>query len=212
MGRLLHFGHRDLYLYDHPELGHSLHDKHPDGSGICYSSRLRPNINCAPCYHSWLGGDGSSLYQYNCRCPSFRTWGQSEPRAGTAVLSATPSMPVRGQRAAIEISSNREMLLDPGLDAGRDLARITRFRHAQNRIARCDGEGEAQVLLDDQDGEFACAAFPPQHLRQAQDHRGLQAFDISSISRSRGLESSARAMISIFCSPPLSVPAGWRPR
>lgn len=65
MGRLLHFGHRDLYLYDHPELSHSLYDKHPDGSGICYSSRLRPKINCAPCYHSWLGGDGSSLYQYN---------------------------------------------------------------------------------------------------------------------------------------------------
>jgi N,N-dimethylformamidase len=65
MGRLLHFGHQDVYLYDHPELGHSLYDKHADGSGICYSSRLRPNINCAPRYHSWLGGDGSSLYQYN---------------------------------------------------------------------------------------------------------------------------------------------------
>jgi N,N-dimethylformamidase len=65
MGRLLHFGHQDVYLYDHPELGHSLYDKHADGSGICHSSRLRPNINCAPRYHSWLGGDGSSLYQYN---------------------------------------------------------------------------------------------------------------------------------------------------
>jgi N,N-dimethylformamidase len=65
MGRLLHFGHQDVYLYDHPELGHSLYDKHADGSGICISSRLRPNINCAPRYHSWLGGDGSSLYQYN---------------------------------------------------------------------------------------------------------------------------------------------------
>jgi N,N-dimethylformamidase len=65
MGRLLHFGHQDVYLYDHPELCHSLYDKHADGSGVCYSSRLRPNINCAPRYHSWLGGDGSSLYQYN---------------------------------------------------------------------------------------------------------------------------------------------------
>jgi N,N-dimethylformamidase len=65
MGRLLHFGHQDVYLYDHPALCHSLYDKHADGSGICYSSRLRPNINCAPRYHSWLGGDGSSLYQYN---------------------------------------------------------------------------------------------------------------------------------------------------
>ncbi len=65
MGRLLHFGHQDVYLYDHPEIGYSLYDKHTDGSGICYSSRLRPVLNCAPGYHSWLGGDGSSLYQYN---------------------------------------------------------------------------------------------------------------------------------------------------
>ncbi len=65
MGRLLHFGHQDVYLYDHPEIGYSLYDKHADGSGICYSSRLRPVINYAPRYHSWLGGDGSSLYQYN---------------------------------------------------------------------------------------------------------------------------------------------------
>jgi N,N-dimethylformamidase len=65
MGRLLHFGHQDVYLYDHPELCYSLYDTHADGSGICYSSRLRPVLNCAPRYHSWLGGDGSSLYQYN---------------------------------------------------------------------------------------------------------------------------------------------------
>lgn len=65
MGRLLHLGHQDVYLYEHPEIGLSLYDKHADGSGICYSSRLRPNINCAPRYHSWLGGDGSGLYQYN---------------------------------------------------------------------------------------------------------------------------------------------------
>jgi N,N-dimethylformamidase len=65
MGRLLDFGHQDVYLYNHPELCHSLYDKHADGSGVCYSSRLRPVLNCAPCYHSWLGGDGSSLYQYN---------------------------------------------------------------------------------------------------------------------------------------------------
>ena len=65
MGRLLDFGHQDVYLYDHPEICHSLYDKHADGSGVCYSSRLRPVINYAPRYHSWLGGDGSSLYQYN---------------------------------------------------------------------------------------------------------------------------------------------------
>ncbi len=65
MGRLLQFGHADLYMYDHPELGGSLYDAHADGSGVCYSSRLRPNLNFSPQYHSWLGGHGSALYQYN---------------------------------------------------------------------------------------------------------------------------------------------------
>ncbi len=65
MGRLLTFGHTDLYMYDHAELGGSLYDTHADGSGTNYSSRLRPNLNFAPRYHSWLGGPGSALYQYN---------------------------------------------------------------------------------------------------------------------------------------------------
>ncbi len=65
MGRLLTFGHADLYMYAHPELGGSLYDTHADGSGVCYSSRLRPNLNFSPRYHSWLGGHGSALYQYN---------------------------------------------------------------------------------------------------------------------------------------------------
>ncbi|WP_336802092.1 N,N-dimethylformamidase beta subunit family domain-containing protein [Kaistia sp. MMO-174] len=65
MGRLLTFGHTDLYMYDHPELGGSHYDTHADGSGVCYSSRLRPNLNFSPRYHSWLGGPGSALYQYN---------------------------------------------------------------------------------------------------------------------------------------------------
>jgi N,N-dimethylformamidase len=65
MNRLLPFGHADIYLYDHPELGGSLYDCHADGSGVCYSSRLRPVLNFSACYHSWLGGHGSALYQYN---------------------------------------------------------------------------------------------------------------------------------------------------
>jgi N,N-dimethylformamidase len=65
MNRLLTFGHADLYMYEHPELGGSLYDSHADGSGVCYSSRLRPVLNCTPRYHSWLGGHGSALYQYN---------------------------------------------------------------------------------------------------------------------------------------------------
>ncbi|MGH7188447.1 MAG: N,N-dimethylformamidase beta subunit family domain-containing protein, partial [Acetobacteraceae bacterium] len=65
MGRLLQFGHADLYMYEHPELAGSLYDSHADGSGVCYSSRLRPILNFMPRYHSWLGGHGSALYQYN---------------------------------------------------------------------------------------------------------------------------------------------------
>lgn len=65
MNRLLTFGHSDVYLYEHPELGGSLYDCHADGSGVCYSSRLRPVLNFSPRYHSWLGGHGSALYQYN---------------------------------------------------------------------------------------------------------------------------------------------------
>ena len=65
MNRLLPFGHADLYLYDHPELGGSLYDCHADGSGVAYSSRLRPVLNFSARYHSWLGGHGSALYQYN---------------------------------------------------------------------------------------------------------------------------------------------------
>ncbi|WP_027132972.1 N,N-dimethylformamidase beta subunit family domain-containing protein [Geminicoccus roseus] len=65
MNRLLPFGHSDMYMYYHPELGGSLYDSHADGSGVCYSSRLRPVLNFTSRYHSWLGGHGSALYQYN---------------------------------------------------------------------------------------------------------------------------------------------------
>lgn len=65
IGRLLEFGHADFYLYDHPEIGGSVYDAHADGSGVVYSSRLRPVLNFTSQYHSWLGGHGSALWQYN---------------------------------------------------------------------------------------------------------------------------------------------------
>jgi N,N-dimethylformamidase len=65
IGRLLQFGHSDLYMYAHLELGGSLYDRHLDGSGVCYTSRLRPVLNFSSRYHSWLGGHGSGLWQYN---------------------------------------------------------------------------------------------------------------------------------------------------
>lgn len=44
------FDPRDRFLVDHPELGKSLYDVHRDGSGVAYSSRLRPIMNMRPDY------------------------------------------------------------------------------------------------------------------------------------------------------------------
>jgi N,N-dimethylformamidase len=41
---------RDRWLARHPELGGSLYDVHSDGSGVMYSSRLRPIVNIRPDY------------------------------------------------------------------------------------------------------------------------------------------------------------------
>ncbi|MDE0308106.1 MAG: hypothetical protein OXI87_24955 [Albidovulum sp.] len=38
----------ELYLHEHRELGHSTYDYHQDGSGVCYSSRLRPVLTMRP--------------------------------------------------------------------------------------------------------------------------------------------------------------------
>ena len=58
-GRLLVAGPEDLFLNEHPEYGDSLYGEHSDGSGICYSSRLRPVVNLRPNSPLWIfGGDG----------------------------------------------------------------------------------------------------------------------------------------------------------
>lgn len=44
------------YLSHHPELGLSIYDLHSDGSGVCYSSRLRPIPNMRPDYQFWQTG------------------------------------------------------------------------------------------------------------------------------------------------------------
>ncbi len=46
----------DQYLLDHPELGASIYDRHPDGSGICHSSRLRPLLTMRPQFLMWMHG------------------------------------------------------------------------------------------------------------------------------------------------------------
>jgi N,N-dimethylformamidase len=55
----------DVYLHEHREYGASCYDSHSDGSGVCYTSRLRPILTMRPKYASWLGGKGSSLWQMN---------------------------------------------------------------------------------------------------------------------------------------------------
>lgn len=53
------------HLNLHPELGASLYDVHSDGSGICYSSRLRPILNMRPKAQTATAGIGSMLWGYN---------------------------------------------------------------------------------------------------------------------------------------------------
>jgi len=64
-GRLVPFDKYSLFLNEHREYGLSLYDTHSDGSGVCYSSRLRPILNMRPKHISSLGGAGSSLWQFN---------------------------------------------------------------------------------------------------------------------------------------------------
>ncbi|MEQ8651595.1 MAG: N,N-dimethylformamidase [Kiloniellales bacterium] len=55
----------NLLIDAHPEWGPSLYDQHSDGSGVCYSSLLRPILNMRPGYVSSFGGAGSSLREFN---------------------------------------------------------------------------------------------------------------------------------------------------
>lgn len=64
-GRLLEHDRQDIYRHEHREYGASCYDTHSDGSGICYSSRLRPILNMRPKCRAWIGGKGSALWQFN---------------------------------------------------------------------------------------------------------------------------------------------------
>ncbi len=64
-GRLLQMNPCDLFMQQHPELGLCFYDLHSDGSGVYYSSRLRPIINMQPKHIGHLGGRGSNLWQFN---------------------------------------------------------------------------------------------------------------------------------------------------
>ena len=52
----------DLALNVHREFGLSLYSVHTDGSGVFYSSRLRPILNIRPKYRNWMT---PSLWQFN---------------------------------------------------------------------------------------------------------------------------------------------------
>lgn len=54
-----------VFLNEHREYGHSLYDRHSDGSGVCYSSRLRPMLNLRPKLESNHGARPSNLWQFN---------------------------------------------------------------------------------------------------------------------------------------------------
>ena len=47
---------RERWLDCHPELGSSVYDTHPDGTGICYSSRLRPIVTMRPQFKLFING------------------------------------------------------------------------------------------------------------------------------------------------------------
>jgi N,N-dimethylformamidase len=49
---------------DHPGYGRSTYNRHRDGSGICYSSRLRPVLTWRPRYLTFLDARGSGIRHY----------------------------------------------------------------------------------------------------------------------------------------------------
>jgi N,N-dimethylformamidase len=51
----------DRWLARHPEYGHSLYDRHRDGSGVSYSSLRRPIPNIRPDYLHWVSGEPRHL-------------------------------------------------------------------------------------------------------------------------------------------------------
>ena len=61
---------QDLLLDERAELGLSMYDRHSDGSGVCYSSRLRPVLNMRPgVTNSWVGAAGTIPWQFNADLP-----------------------------------------------------------------------------------------------------------------------------------------------
>ncbi|MDN7631588.1 N,N-dimethylformamidase beta subunit family domain-containing protein [Burkholderia cenocepacia] len=64
-GQLLQMDRHHLHLQAHPEVGLSLYEVHRDGSGVFYSSRLRPVLDFQPKVQGFIGGLGSNIWQFN---------------------------------------------------------------------------------------------------------------------------------------------------
>ncbi|QAZ45456.1 N,N-dimethylformamidase beta subunit family domain-containing protein [Mesorhizobium sp. Pch-S] len=64
-GQLLQLDRHHLHLQQHPEYGLSLYEVHNDGSGVFYSSRLRPILDFQPKVQGFIGGSGSNIWQFN---------------------------------------------------------------------------------------------------------------------------------------------------
>ncbi len=63
--RLIALQPHDVFLASHPEYGSSLYDLHRDGSGVCYSSRLRPDVGMRPKVQRWDSMGSSFLRHFN---------------------------------------------------------------------------------------------------------------------------------------------------
>lgn len=64
-GKVMALCHQDVFLAAHPEYGLSLYETHLDGSGSCYSTRLRPLLNMRPKYRAPFAPGPSSLWALN---------------------------------------------------------------------------------------------------------------------------------------------------
>ena len=101
----------ERYLHEHRELGHSTYDHHMDGSGVCYSSRLRPDADHA------AGPLHVQLRQRHAPAGVARTPGSALRHRDGRGHSRT------GRRCALGISRDHHAL-PPGIHFDTDVGRL----------------------------------------------------------------------------------------
>jgi N,N-dimethylformamidase len=65
MGRVVEMDSHHMFLQENPGIGLSVYEVHDDESGVFHSSRLRPIVDLQPKVKSFLGGQGSNIWQFN---------------------------------------------------------------------------------------------------------------------------------------------------